>query len=343
MAGLVIHIGDCKAGSTSIQQVMASGGWHAPDAASIAYARSARRRAAHHVLADSLFMERRKPKLEDSFAALATELAAAKVERLAVSTERFEFADPHALAAAMERHMPGAMADLRLIAYVRPHGERVVSGYAQRTKLGRFEETLDAFHEMTLKRGGFLFAPRLIRWREVFGDRLTVRPMIRDRLLKRCVVHDFIGWATGTAEVSVKVPTEANASIPLEDLAVIRELRHAGWPPKRQNEIYQQLSVMMEQEPVAGTKPRLHRALAEKIARDYAGDAAGIDATFCGGEPVFASALSQAIDNALPEPQAMDAADLLPPETQRIVRLMSRLLVRTVRKARAGVVEDEDD
>lgn len=349
MAELVIHIGDCKAGSTSIQRVLDAGGWQARGGAPLAYAAAARRNAAHHLLADAVFMDRKRARAPAVYAALASELAACPAQRLVISSERFEFADPAALRALIDRHMPAALPDLRLIAYVRPHAERVVSGYAQRTKQGKIDLSLEAFHDKTLRRGGFMFAPRLSRWQEVFGPRLTVRPMIRDRLLKRCVVHDFVGWAAGTDDVSLAVPAEANSSVTLEDLAIIRLIRQAAPRPRQVQALCRRLAELMEATPPAGgTRLKLHRSLAERIARDYAEDAAAVDARFFGGAPILATALQDAVARALPAPQELSPEALLPPELLRAGRMLAQLIGEAaapgkgrMRLARAGA-DDED-
>ena len=76
------------------------------------------------------------------------------------------------LKATIEAYMPEMLADARFIAYVRPHADRFPSSYAERVKAGHFYGTLTGLHTMLHKRKAFYYAPRFLKWREVFGEAL---------------------------------------------------------------------------------------------------------------------------------------------------------------------------
>ena len=94
---LLIHIGDCKAGSTSIQTVLRDGSWSAPGETRGAGPRPLRYAATgrddglnHHMLSNSLFIEglaERRPLMHK---ALASEAAESGSPLLVLSSERYE-------------------------------------------------------------------------------------------------------------------------------------------------------------------------------------------------------------------------------------------------------------
>jgi len=129
-------------------------------------------------------------------------------------------------AEAIDAHMPGLKSRIRLIAYVRPHAERLLAGFAERTKLGTFGGTLEELHLAFSETGILDYARRFRKWREVFGDAFTLRPMIARELTNNDVVHDFLNFVAQGGEFSISGSTRVNESLSLEDLAVLR-LVHA--------------------------------------------------------------------------------------------------------------------
>ncbi|MEC9431482.1 MAG: hypothetical protein VYD87_01115 [Pseudomonadota bacterium] len=317
---LLIHIGDCKAGSTSIQTVLRDGSWTAPGevrggggSRPLRYAATGRDDGLnHHMLSNSLFIEglaERRPLMHK---ALASEAAESASPLLVLSSERYEFAPPEALAEALRRNLPDL--PVRLIAYVRPHAERLVSGWSQQVKQGLFAGSLEAFHDATLAEGRFRYAPRLRAWRAAFGDRLEVRPMIRARLTGGCAAHDFLTWALGEG-AAPSAPVETNASPRLPDLALLARLGAEGPAGRR---LAAALAGAMERAgPASGPAPALSRALAAQSARDYAEDAAAVDAEQLAA-PALAEALAAAPDRAPESAPGLDAPGLISPETARL-------------------------
>ena len=55
-----------------------------------------------------------------------------------------------------------------------------LSAYMQRTKAGMFQGDMETFFARTQGENLLHYAPRFDRWRDVFGDRFTLRPMIRE-------------------------------------------------------------------------------------------------------------------------------------------------------------------
>jgi hypothetical protein len=324
----VLHLGDHKTGSTSIQTALASGAVAAAGR-SLCYPMGRPRRWQHNHIVRALIRRSRGADLPDPFPALAAEIAAAGADITILSAENFEFADPAAVRAALETHLPGHMAGLALVVYLRPHAERLVSTHAEQVKQGLFAGDLAAFHAEALADGRFRYAPRLARWRAVFGDRLTVRPMVRAALKDGDVVADFLDIACAGAAVTRPVQAVRNAKATVPDLALLAAVQAALAPLRGQGPgeaepvraLGWRLARMLDAARVPGAaEPALHRPLAAAVAAAYAGDAAAVDRDFLGGAAVLAPQLAAAPDRAVAAAQSLALEDNFDAEALRVIR-----------------------
>ncbi|SFH66736.1 hypothetical protein [Albimonas pacifica] len=345
---LLIHLGDCKTGTTAIQNVLKQGAWSA-EGLSWTYPVDPDR--LHHcILASTLH----KPKLKASRAPIwgrvNRRLAASDADLGILSGEWFEFVDPALMQRTLERFLPDLAPDARLIAYVRPHAERVLSSFQERTKLGQFKGSLDEFHDRVLGRGRFNYAPRLRRWREVFGDRYEVRPMIREVLKDGDVVHDFLDFATQgrpfTVDDGAGGGMQANESVSVQDLAWLRALHRTRQLPQQ---VGRRAARALQSCGRPGDKLRLDAGLLERVRAAYLEDARILDAEFFGGGGApgpMEAAFDRAAETALETPQDVsperwyDAGELRRIEAMAEVFAADaadlRRAKRQLRKARGG-------
>lgn len=325
---LVLHLGDHKTGSTSIQAALASGRV-AAEGLSLCYPMGRPRREQHNHIARALIRRTRGAAVADPFPALAAEIRAAGADVTILSAENFEFAAPEALRAALETHLPDYLPGLALIVYLRPHAERLVSSFAEQVKQGLFLGDLAAFHAAALADGRFLYAPRLDRWRAVFGDRLIVRPMVRAALKAGDVVADFLDRAFAGAAVTRPVQAIRNAKATVPDLALLLALQTALAPLRRRGRpgaaepvrtLGWRLARMLDADRVPGApEPALHRALAAEVAAAYAADAAAVDRDFLGAD-ILAPHLAEAPGRAPEAARSLALEDNFDPSTVRVIR-----------------------
>lgn len=322
---LVFHLGDCKTGTTSVQSILAAEAWESAGK-SICYTA----RFNHIPLAKTLTQDTENQK--QRFVKTRQQLAKSDAKLGVISAEHFEFVDPEVLYDALKKYMPKMLENLRLVAYIRPHADRLVSSFAERSKKGLFMRSLEAMHDKADEGGLLHYAPRLRKWREVFGDRYEVRPFVRSELLNGDVVQDFFSFALRTTDFKITQPTQANESLSVEDISMMRLLHQTFRDDETKSLVDQRkafgwfMSEHLGNIPSAGgTKLRMHKALAEKVAETYREDAEILDREFF-GRPVFGPALDAAPGKAIDEPQSLNPKDNFSPEEIRRYEAFASIL-----------------
>lgn len=310
ISSLVFHLGDCKTGSTSIQAALAGKHWKAKGL-KIEYPTVWN----HIPLAKTLTTPTAPAMRREKFDHVARRFRKTGASHGVISAEHFEFADPRALKEAIDEAMPELGEKLRLIAYLRPHADRLVSSYAETVKLSGNLADLDAMLARFRRTKRLEYAPRLEKWRNVFGERFTVRPMIRTNLVRQDVVEDFFDYLFEGAPFQITEKAASNTSLSAEDLAMLRAIHDRIAAANKdlnqpRNAMGRNFGRMLHAiAPTGGTtKLRMHKALAKKVMRIYKDDAARVDAAFFDGTPM-SDALAGAEDKAVDTPVSTRAED----------------------------------
>ena len=342
MTRIVFHLGDKKAGSTAIQTTLASRAWTC-DGVRLSYPTQGRINHIH--LAKALVRSGAGGFQGDPvFDELAETIRSENPDVAIVSSEDFEDVSPEALRAALDIHLPEFADGARFISYVRPHAERVASSFAERTKAGSFSGTMEELFEKFQATGMLDYTRRFGAWRAVFGDRFVLRPMIREALLDRDVVRDFLAFALQTEDFTLGPTPSANESVSLEDLAILREYQLALRGTSRRRSDFQP-SVgrdlarrMSEAAGPGGTKVRIHKDLAERVRVACAADAKALDAAFFTGAPM-ATALAAAPDRAVEAAQSLALGDHYAPREEYLIRVFIDHAVAMVQAEPEAIAE----
>lgn len=331
---LILHIGDHKTGSTSIQYAFA--GKRVKLAGQrVQYPGT----LSHNSLRGQLVLLRQpedtRKQATDKLSRMAERFANSNADILLLSAESLDGADPQQVKDMVDRFFGPIIDQLRIAAYVRPHAPRILSSFATQTKSGRFAGTLQEFHHSMLDKGRLMYLPRFLQWRETFGDAFHLRPMVRKQLVNSSVLDDFITHMMGCDDYQITTLPPANPSLPLRDLMRLKMMhqslgrlaradRHSlGWE-------FQRLATT-QTDPTPQPKLALHHALAEDIRTAYAADAEAMDQTFFGGAAILRPDLDQAVEKAIPEALSVDPADYFSPEEIRSLTALSNLTATLVR------------
>ncbi len=329
---LIVHLGDTKTGSTSIQKVLAQKAYEVPGR-SICYPG----RSNHNPLSRTLSRKRLFKDRADRFQDIAKVFQNRNADYGIVSAELFQAVDPGILNDAIKAYWPQFQDRMRLVAYVRPHADKFLSSFSERVKLGAEFDSLEAFFEDQSANGTLDYTPRFEKWRRVFGSRFELRPFVRERLFQADVVQDFFHYVLGSEAFRITSRVEANSSLTVSQLAFLRDMHAhlktgAGQRPKpafkdAQNALGRLVSEHMAAQALGsgGDKLRMPEALFQRFRERYARDAAALDAAFFEGAPM-SQALEKSAAKTAGVPQSLNVEAHFDPATIGSLRCFSQVL-----------------
>lgn len=318
---LVVHIGDFKTGSTSIQRSLAQ--MRQQPGAQVFYPGQA---PSHARLVRVIRSGRAGKGTQQRFRRLARDITRAPAPVAVLSAEHFQMVSPADLAAWLDRWLPDLAAEAQIICYVRPHAEFLISTWAEQTKLGVNHATLESFVPRFLGARAMTYHARFSAWQACFGARFSLRPMIRATLQNGDAVQDFFGQLDLPDLILPQVSPQSNTSLPFEDVEFLRRfhrvLRNSArhrMKPQARNQLGNRLQAALQTSPLQQAhKITLTPAELDQVRGQCLADAQAMDAQFFDGSPL-ATALSGADRLVAPRP-----------DLHRAVRLRHlRALVRT--------------
>ena len=308
---LIIHLGDRKTGSTSIQAALARKNWCC-DSAHLIYPS----RSNHNSLANAIRGEKTGMSLPQRVERLRRRLLGSDAEFGVISAEDFEIVSPSDLSTFLGNYFPELLPRFRLIAYIRPHAERLLSSFVERLKNGARYSSPSQLHRDFLSKGFLNYAPRMREWRNTFDEKILFKPFIRTLLYEQDVVSDFLRFVFRDHSFTLDANFRPrNESLCLEDLVMLRKV-HAilrqRFGPKLSNSTLQafgrRMAITLASSVASGTKLQLHRGLVEEIISSYSDDAIAVDQEFFTGSPMF-SALQDAREKCGEEEQSLNVED----------------------------------
>ncbi|SFC73066.1 hypothetical protein [Tropicimonas isoalkanivorans] len=328
---LIVHVGDHKTGSTTIQHAFAKKqvliGGECPVYTS----------PLNHNYLPGLFRAvldtPNSPdgkKAHQRLSQLAEKLAEPGPRVSVISAEQFEAFNPVRLHQLLNKYFGGSFDRIRIVAYVRPHLQRLVSSHAERIKIGAYSDDLESFFDLCMREKLFLYAPRFKQWCEVFGDDFVLRPFLRSALENGSLLDDFIVASLGQVDFTLAQSDNQNESLSLEDLLRVKYLHgkigqkgggfhhNYGWMLARV------IGAMPNGETT--TKVRIHRDLAERAGEHYLEDARELDKAMFGGAPLMEKTIQADIDSACSVPQASCAEDIFSASEIRSLLLCSQII-----------------
>lgn len=328
---LIVHLGDTKTGSTALQSVLRAGRFKLPGQQTLLYPGSSLNQ---NDLAQCLSRRKQAGKIAKRYGTLAERLRKSNADYAVVSAEHFQSADPESLQKAIAGHLPEFEGQVRLIAYVRPHAEKLLSSFSEQVKLGSDPGSLEEHFDHTARQARLDYTPRFQAWRDVFGDRFALRPFVRSQLHKQDISEDFFRWLTGGEEAEVTPAPAVNESLTVGQIALMRcfgaalvmKGRRGGMGSGRAG-CCRAMAQAMRSAGLGRDSGRLHLpdGLVDRIVARYSADAAALDAAFFRGTPMT-DALTRMPERLTGPAQPLDADSYFPAEAVAAVRGQAALL-----------------
>ncbi|MEM7270093.1 MAG: hypothetical protein AAF401_12695 [Pseudomonadota bacterium] len=328
MPRLLLHIGDHKTGTSSIQQTLA-----ALDDPTILYPETGRAAGfGHQNLAWEIGEDPRFDPDKGDWATLGAEIACSDAETVVVSTEALEFKQADRALAHIRARLRGTIDAIEVALYLRPHAARIRSSFAERLKRGHGPFETRAYLDWAINSGRFHYAPRLKAWARAAGAKaLKVRPFHHTRLKGGDVVTDFFA-----AHLNRSCPISRVAANPSPSAPALRMLQIYGAAltkaggrhlSKRRSSAVAQ----MAHSAFGPDQPRADWSLleAEDIAEAFANDARHTDAAIS-SDGLFSAALAETVERARslgPQPPVLSA------ETEAAIAAAAALYARDAARA----------
>ena len=310
---LVFHIGDPKNGSSSIQTAMQMGACHPEGLRIVSQPELNASAMANALNPNRLKPGRRERQRREEFGRKAEWVWNQDADLGIISAEFFSAASPKALREALAEFMPDHAETARMVAYVRPHGSRALSGYAQGVKSGARVDNMDMAMEELISRKILYYTPRFRRWRRVFGDRFILRPFLRSEMQGGDVVRDFFHTALEGAPFALDPLPSSNETLSLEEVAAMRRIQ--GQMIAAEVPEFIRLSLGGAIGRALAARPRrfrtklvLDRANAERLRAIFVEDAQALDRAFF-GRPLMATELDAAVEAAAPAAKSLEPED----------------------------------
>ena len=334
---VVLHLGDFKTGSTALQSVLKSGAYEMPGQPPLFYPAGG---SNHNGMVQAL---NRTGGAADRVATMmrkvGREMRGSGAARAVISAEHFQNTDPELLQQALAQYWPWALDRIRLIAYVRPHADKLLSVFSTQMRMGFDYPSVEALFQEQSAKEKLDYTPRFLRWRAVFGERFELRPFVRDHLQGGDIITDFMQFAYGGGTVQVHGHAVSNASLTVGQMALLRLLTgplNRGRRPKELRKARSELSRIaarkIERAGLGAESGRLlmPEHLAAAVIRRYSADAQALDEAFFSGSPMSDALLSAPVRLGGPE-QSLDATDYFPPEAVSGFRALADILCALAR------------
>ena len=342
---LIVHLGDTKTGSTSIQKVLKQKTYKTAGE-ELCYPTQNH----HNALVRTLTRKRHLPQREVRFGSVYNRFSKSNAALGIVSAEHFQFADPILFEKTARQYWPDLCENMRLIAYIRPHHEKLLSSYSERVKLGIVSGSFDNFVEEVFESKLLDYMPRLKAWRDVFGERFVAKPFVRSEFYKNDVVEDFFKFSLGHENFTISGTASSNTSLTLPQLSLLR-LAHLvldghrpSTEPKKNPAFFDARSsfgrsisehINARKLGENGAKLRLPDVFVERVKTRYSKDANALDETFFGGN-AMSTALESCGTKATRESQSMEVGDYFNRETieafSATTEIMAKMLVKNPRR-----------
>ena len=318
---LIIHLGDCKTGSTSIQSILANKAWKStlPFDTQIEYPCVFN----HLRLVKSLGSKKLSDQQEKLFLNIGKRFEKSKADVGVLSAEQFEFLDPYLLDQALKKYLPSLLDKLTLIAYIRPHADRLLASYTERIKKGAFRGTLEQFYQLFTEKKILDYAPRIAKWRSIFGDKYLIKPFASSLLKQNDVVNDFFFTIFNNEEFQFLLPTRHNESVSVEDLAVLRYVQILLKESNPSSEGNARLGAMLAKIMAKNTtnkraKLKLHQSIANKMMSHCMDDAKSVDVNYFKSS-ILQDSLNTSCFNSSSNPQPLDIASYYDESSVRMI------------------------
>jgi hypothetical protein len=329
---LILHLGDTKTGSTALQSVLRSGNFRTPQGQTVFYPGESLNQ---NRLPNSFSKGTPKGRSNALFASLAADFRKSDADFGILSAELFQSVDPADLKRILTEEMSDFADRTRLISYVRPHAERLVSTFSEQTKFGKVSDDLRSHFQKLRRSGRLKYYPRFTAWQETFGDQFSLRLFQRDHFLNGDVIGDFFAWMLGQEGTVIQAAQLSNASLSVGQIALLRrfqtlmdqegKVERGG---RMSPEVARALVAQFRLTGLGADTPRvtIPDDISQRVTHQFGEDAAQMDAAFFQGTPL-SDAIKSIPEKLIGPNQDFDASSYFSDDTLRAFDTMAQMSI----------------
>lgn len=294
---IIVHVGDIKSATTSVQVTLAAD--RQPEySGSLLYPV---RGLNHNYLMPAMKSGEGADHPQISW--LRKKIISAKnIDTCIISGERLSVLPPRQLKEALDRAFADLAERMTIVHYVRPQFDRLLSGYAERIKIGAEQRPLKEALQEAIATGRFLQSQRLQRWGKVFGDSYKLRAMVPSRLERGDPVVDFFHTAFGYVPNSWQAPVPSNESLSAPGLAQVFRLQKSlsDIPAQLRHALGYEFAGIYASADDAARSQRIgiDNDMKSLVRDAFLADAQFLDQSVFGGNDIFVPALLTGIEKA---------------------------------------------
>lgn len=305
---LVIHIGDPKTGTTSLQSTLHERKY-AMKGPSIFYGpRFNGNRMAGMIYSTQ---NHREQKIFNMLRRYAQHYNNSDSDIGVFSAESLAWVDPSRAKKIFLDLFDIEESKIRIVCYLKPHCDFFLSRFSQHVKNGLYSGTMDKYCRFVFSKMNY--SERMHRWQDSFPGQVEVYPYSRRVLLNSDISFDFFKRVLSPDQLNIQQTYRWNISPSVRQLSICRQyyidlfgycdndIRGLRKFPKSYVKIHKYFE-RTNNAGATGDKLRLHSSLSEKIYQTFESDAMAID-KLLNTEGFFLKALSEGKDEAIREPQ----------------------------------------
>jgi hypothetical protein len=315
MTQLVMHIGDPKTGTSSIQSALQKGIVDCDGRRILPW------KTANAIPKAKCLLTNDKKQIAKHYTEVRDWLIGRDEDLAVLSAESFVKVRPRKLQQTLCEYLPEHSERARMIAYVRPHSSRFLAAFIQRTKTGHLDIPIGEFLGRMIKEDRTLgYSKRFLEWRRVFGDSFSLHPFVRSELRNQDIITDFYTELLGDESFSISRPVAENVSVTTRALSGILLMNHgllkAGVGTGQQHAVGAYVANhILPTGPVKGSKPKLDRENAQILLTTYRKDARKLDEEFF-SRPIMEENLESSLQDVADEPIDLNPGTHFAPSEQ---------------------------
>lgn len=321
---LIIHVGNHKAGSTSLQMAFHKKNIEAdifyPDAHPDSPVNHN-----HNWYGRSIGTDR-----EESVMGYLKEQIKNK-KRVVISTAWYNYLSPEALEKHIDKHFAPIAKNIRIIRYIRPALDYWRSNYAECSKIGDIRTDFETYYKST-DHVPPIYYDKILKSQRKYS--ITTRPFVKDALYKNDIVDDFLHFCVGD-DYEVTSRIIENVALPVQYLSAVMYMHslfyNRGFDEIR-NDGYIMAEVLEKHVSIKNPIPyHLPPNMVKEIATDpkYIYDAKAVDALLTPGKSYLSDSLKTHLDNLPDQSVSLKVEDWYTPEAIEMMKAWAEFYMIT--------------